>query len=110
MNRGGWWLRRHLLQGRNDLVWIEPKDFRKRREFHDSDAPLSTFEAGVEGLRFPQAGRKIGLHHSRCLSPCDEEVDQGLVTFRSACFANSNPAKLTAESGINLLLDYLKFR
>ena len=44
---------RLLLQGRNDLVGIEPKDFRERHEFHDGDAPLSTFEAGDEGLRFP---------------------------------------------------------
>jgi hypothetical protein len=67
-------LRRHLLQGRNDPVWIKPKDFRERHEFHGRDTPLSTFEAGDEGLRFSQAGRKIGLRHSRRLSPCDEEA------------------------------------
>ena len=75
---------RLLLQGRNDLVWIESKNSRERHEFHDRDSPLSTFEAGDEGPGFSQAGRKIGLRHSRRLSPCDEEADQGFVTFRSA--------------------------
>jgi hypothetical protein len=51
--RGRMRLLRYPLQGRNELVWIEPKDFRERHEFHDSDASLSTFEAGDEGPRFP---------------------------------------------------------
>jgi hypothetical protein len=106
----GYALLRLLLQGRNDLVRIEPKDFRERHEFHDSDAPLSTFEARDEGSRFSQAGRKIGLRHSRRLSPCDEKADQGLVTFRSAWFCQFQPAKPRAESGINEVLAYLKFR
>jgi hypothetical protein len=89
---------RLLLQGRNDLVWIESKNSRERHEFHDRDSPLSTFEAGDEGPRFSQAGRKIGLRHCRRLSPCDEEADQGFVTFRSAWFCQFRPRQ--AKDGV----------
>jgi hypothetical protein len=83
LRRGGRWLRRRLLQIRNNLGRIKAEDFPKLHEFHDIDAPVAAFEPGDEGLIFAQAGRKLGLGHFQGIASGDQEVDQRLVPFRS---------------------------
>jgi hypothetical protein len=55
--KGG--LRRHLLQGQNDLRRIKSENFREREKFDNGDTPLPAFEVRNERLRLAQTSGKI---------------------------------------------------